>query len=313
MRAEPRMGAMALPGWAMRALAHFKPLPGYRGDAPDPDRLRHWNGFSERFARRWADLAPDGWGVPDDHPSYAGLRRNGYIFPPSEYVRQGILESAIEAAWEMGANKKPADVVAAVREMDRLNEKISEAAEQLATLFRLRDQLRTDYGLSDQGADTEAEYPDAFRLSGVLELTLSKDRFRTSSWDYKEGLQTLYEAMASSRREAPTIADVLDEISWRQPRRAAPFEAGDIAVVGSRTNKSPWSPWALRMIARLGDWAGNGLPNSFFLDCLTNEQLAILAEVSCDAPAGVFNAEQMRKLRTRHAKRAKVEGRFGES
>lgn len=302
---------MDLPAWALRALEHFKPLPGYRGDAPDPDRLRQWQGFSERFTRRWADLAPEGWRVPDDHPRYEGLRRSGYIYPPSEYVRQCILECAIESAWEMGANKTPSRVVDAVRNLDRLNEEISKSAKLLAALFREREQLRTDYGLSDQWADAAADNPDAFKLSGVLELTLSKDRFRSSSWDFKQGLETLYTAMAATSREAPTIADVLDEISWRQPRMAAPFEAGDIALMGSRTNKSPWSPWALRMIARLGDWPGNGLPRGFFLDCLTSEQLAMLAEVGCDAPAGVFNAEQMRKLRTRHEKRAKEQGRFG--
>jgi hypothetical protein len=304
------MGAMELPGWALRALAHFKPLLGYRGDAPDPERLMQWEGFNTRFRQRWNDLAPDNWRVPENHQSYSYLERE-YRYPPSEYVRQCILECAIESAWEMGANKSPGAVVEAVREMDRINDKISECAATLATLFRQRDQLMSEYGLSDQRADVESELPDAFKLEGVLELTLSKDRFRTADYEYKEGLATLYTAIASSRRDAPTIADVLDEISYRQPRMAAPFEAGDIAVVGSRTNKSPWSPWALRMIARLGDWPGNGLPRTFFLDCLTNEQLSVLAEVSCDAPPGAFNSEQMRKLRTRHAQRVSEQGRFG--
>lgn len=295
--------ATALPAWAVRALEHFRPAPAFRGDEQDPARLRQWEGFRARFEKRWHELAPDQWKIPEHHPAYGWLRLN-YTYPPADYVRQGILESSIECAWEMGANKSPAAVVEAVREMDRLNEKISEGAEQLAKLFRQRDQLRADYGLSDLWSDTEAESPDAFRLSGVLELTLSKDRFRTSDFDFKAGLQTLYEAMASSRREAPTIADVLDEVSWRPPRMAAPFEAGDIAVVGSRTNKSPWSQWALRLVARLSDWAGNGLPNGFFLKCLTHDQLATLAAVSVDAPPEAYNAAQMRELIKRHKARS---------
>jgi hypothetical protein len=248
-------------------------------------------------------MEPEKWNVPESHPSYAWLCRN-YKYPPTEYVRQCILECALESAWEMGANKKPSDVVEAVRELDRLNEKISEGAETLARLFRQRDQLRTDYGLSDRWADTEAEQPDAFRLSGVLELTLSKYRFRTASYCYKDGLETLYSALASNGGEAPTIADVLDEISCRQPRMASPLEAGDIASVGSRTNKSQWSPWALRLVARLSDWAGNGLPDGFFLTCLTNDQLATLAMVSVDAPEGAYSGPQMRELKKRHRARA---------
>lgn len=294
---------MGLPDWALRALAHFKPQNTFRSDGPDPQRLRQWEAFSERFTRRWAELEPEKWHVPDEHPQYGHLRRT-YLYPPQDYVRQCILECAIESAWEMGANKSPADVVAAVREMDSLNDQISASAAALATLFRQRDQLRNDYGLSDQWADTEHEHPDAFRLAGVLELTLSKQRFRTSDYDYQEGLATLYEAMASTRRDAPTIADVLDEISCRQPRMAAPFEAGDIAVVGSRTNKSPWSPWALRLVARLGDLAGNGLPHGFFLTCLTHDQLATLAMVAVDAPDGAYSGPQMRELIKRHRLRA---------
>lgn len=304
----------ALPDWALRALGHFKPLPGYRGDAPDPDRLRHWHGFSERFTRRWADLAPDGWRVPDDHPRYEGLRRSGYIFPPSEYVRQGILECAIESAREMGANKKPSRVVDAVRNLDRLNEEISKSAKLLAALFREREQLRTDYGLSDLPKDAEEGFPDPFRLLGALEIALTADREREGRCMDGEQISSFFAVIATSgATPAPEWPVVLDEVAQRLPRTVTSMEAGDIAMMGSRTNKSLWSPWALRMIACLGDRAGNGLPHSFFLDCLTNEQLAMLAEVSFDAPAGVFNADQMRKLKTRHAERAKVEGRFGES
>jgi hypothetical protein len=293
---------MDLPSWALRALAHFKPESLYGGDAPDTERLKQWQALDARFRRRWGELESEKWKVPDEHPRYAWLLRN-YEFPPSQYVRQCILECAIESAWEMGANKSPVKVIAAVKELDALNEKISETAEILAHFFRQRDQLREGYGLSDRWKGEDEAHPDPFRLSGVLERTLSKDRFRTASYCYKDGLKTLYEALASSNGESPTIADLLDEVSWRMPRSAAPFEAGDIAVVGSRTNKSHWSPWALRLVARLSDWAGNGLPDGFFLDCLTYEQLATLAMVSVDAPPEAYSASQMKELLKRFRKR----------
>jgi hypothetical protein len=288
-------GKMNLPDWALRALDHFKPQSPYRGDGPDPGRLRQWAVLCGRFEARWQELAPDQWKVPVDHPAYAGLRR-GYRFEPADYVRQCILETAIECAWESGANKRPAEVIEAVKELDRLNEKISELAENLASLFRQRDNIRLDFSLRDQSRDEETAAPDPFNLAGVLELTFKKHHFRTSSYCYQDGLGVLYDALSSSNGDAPTIADVLDEISWRMPRAVTSFDAGDLAVIGSKTNRSEWSPWALRLVARLNDWAGNGLPDGFFLECLTHDQLATLAMVSVDAPSDAYNAPQMREL-----------------
>lgn len=294
---------MSLPPWAIRALDHFKPQPGFRDTEPDPARLRQWEGFRARFETRWHELVPDQWKVPEHHPAYEWLRFN-YTYPPADYVRQCILEAAIECAWEMGANKQPTAVIAAVKELDSLNDQISETAGKLATLFRQRDQLREGYSLSDSSPDTEVTSPDAFRLPGLLELVFSKHRFRTASYCHKEGLSTLYDALSSSNGEAPTIADLLDEISWRMPRVVTPFDAGDIAIMGSKTNRSEWSPWALRLVARLDDWTGNGLPDGFFLACLTHDQLATLLAVALDAPPDAYNGPQMRELIKRHRARA---------
>lgn len=293
---------MSLPSWGVRALDHFKPQPGFRDTVPDPLRLRQWEGFRARFENRWHELAPDKWNVPEDHPAYRWLRLN-YKYPPADYVRQCILESAIECAWEMGANQSPGSVVAAVRELDSLNDQISQKAAHLASLFRQRDQLREKYSLSDSSPDAEVSAPDAFRLAGLFELVFSKHRFRTASYDYQAGLDTLYDALSSSTREAPTIADLLDEISCRMPRVVTSFDAGDIAIMGSRTNRSEWSPWALRLVARLSDWAGNGLPDGFFLSCLTNDQLATLLTVALDAPPEAYNSQQMRELIKRYKNR----------
>ena len=294
---------MALPAWAERALEQFKPKSPYRGDGPDIAFLRQWDTFRRRFTDRWSEVAPDQWKVPEDHPSYAWLRRN-YVFPPADYVRQCILEVAIECAWELGVNKPPAAVIEAVKELDRLNEQISESAKELAALFRQRDQLRFDYSLSDRTRDAEPGSPDPFTLPGVMEMTFKKYQFRTSSYCFKDGLNTLYDALSSSGGDAPTIADLLDEISWRMPRVVTSFDAGDIAVIGSKTNRSEWSTWALRLVARLRDWAGNGLPDGFFLSCLTHDQIATLLTVVIDAPPGVYNGPQMRELIKRHKARA---------
>lgn len=293
---------MSLPPWAVRALDQFKPLPGFRDTEPDPARLRQWDGFRARFETRWHELAPDQWKVPEDHPAYGYLRRE-YLFSPSDYVRQCILEVAIECAWEMGANRRPDAVIAAVKELDSLNDQISQAAASLASLFRQRDQLRESFSLSDSSSDAEATSPDAYQLAGLLELVFSKHRFRTASYQYKDGLNTLYDALSSSNGAAPTVADLLDEISWRMPRVVTPFDAGDIAMMGSKTNRSQWSPWALRLVARLSEWAGRGLPDGFFLSCLTHDQLATLLAVSLDAPPDAFNGPQMRELIKRHKAR----------
>ena len=294
--------ALSLPPWAVRALDQFKPQPGFRDSEPDPARLRQWDGFRARFETRWWELAPDQWKVPEDHPDYEWLRFN-YTYPPADYVRQCILETAIECAWEMGANQRPAGVIAAVKKLDSLNDQISQAATHMASLFRQRDQLRESFSLSDSSPDAEASAPDAFRLAGLFELVFSKHRFRTASRHYKEGLDTLYDALSSSNGEAPTIADLLDEISWRMPRVVTPFDAGDIAIVGSATNKTEWSPWALRLVGRLSDWAGNGLPDGFFLSCLTYDQIATLLSVALDAPPEAYNAKQMGNLIRAHKSR----------
>jgi hypothetical protein len=193
-----------------------------------------------------------------------------------------------------------------VRELDRLNDLISEGAQALAILFKQRAQIKDDFYIGDRQADEQEAAPDAFRLAGALELTLKKHQFRTASFEHRSGLETFYRAMNSSNGREPTIADLLDEISWRMPRVVTSFDPGDIAVMGSKTNRSEWSPWALRLIARLDDWPGNGLLDGFFLDCLTNEQLATLAMVSVDAPPGAYSAPQIRELKKRYRARKNV-------
>lgn len=294
---------MEIPKWAERALAHFRPMPAYRSDAPDPDRWAQWLAFESRFRTRWAELDSDRWRVPDDHPSYAWLRR-GYMFPPNEYVRQCILECAIESAWELSAGQPPQKTIEAVKELDRLNDLISDAAGNLAALFRQRQTLKDTYSLNDTWQDYEENHPDAMRLFGAFELALTRPDFQRWASVAKPEIEALLNIAATQSRPVPTWAAVLDEVSYRSPRVVTSLDAGDIAVMGSKSNKSKWSPWVLRLIGRLDDWAGNGLPNGFFLECLTNDQLASLARVAFDADSDApINGEQMRKAKERYRER----------
>lgn len=295
---------MEIPKWAERALAHFRPMPAYRSDAPDPDRWAQWLAFESRFRARWAELDSEKWRVPDDHPRYAWLRRE-YIFPPSEYVRQCILECAIESAWELGAGKTPQRTIEAVRKLDCLNDEVSETAAKLARLLRDREKQINDYFLNDVPKDQEENFPDAMRLFGAFEIALKRPDFQGWAYDAKPEIEALLNLAATHSSTAPDWAAVLDELAWRLPRTVTSLDAGDIAVLGSKTNKSDWSPWVLRLIGRLDDWAGNGLPKGFFLGCLTNDQLASLAMVAFDAePDAPINMEQMRAAKKRYRDRS---------
>lgn len=294
---------MELPDWAERALQHFKPLPAYRGDLPNPERLINWEAFNSRFKRRWSDLDSDNWRVPAAHPSYVHLQRL-FSFPPAECVKQCILECAVESAWELGAGKHPSKVVANLKKLDVLNHKISKMAGDLADLFRDRQQVIDEYLLTDRRIGFEEDAPDPFELFGALELSLTRPDL--SDWAFVASAETgaFFDMAATQSRPKPSWDLLLDEASYRVPRIVSPMDTGDIAVVGSRSNRSDWSPWALRCVGRLNGYPGTGLPNGFLLKCLSNKQIADLLEVATDAPVGVFSEEQMKALIARYLKRA---------
>lgn len=280
-----------MPEWARRAIDAYRPSVAYGSEHPNKARFGQWQAMRERLGRRWHELAPDGWRVPKDHSAYAGLIRAGYLHPPADCVRQAILESAIESAWELASGREPVAVVDAVRRVDELNEEISELAKLLARKFRARQQYLDDFLLNDRGADAEECSPDPFELAGAVEQTL----IRTNQAHRQIGLVL---------SAAPTWADTLETVADRMPRVVGPMDAADLAVIGGATNKTEWSPWLQRLIARLGGWFGFGLPDGFLLRCLTNEQIASLAVVVFDAPDGAkINGEQVRKLRARNLKR----------
>jgi hypothetical protein len=196
-------------------------------------------------------------------------------------------------------------VIDAVRQLDELNNNISATAEALAKLFRDREELISAFLLSDRTTDQEEGFPDPFRLLGALRLALTEDRERSGNRWWADELGDFFDTIRTSgSTRTPEWPEVLDEVAFRLPRIVSPMEAGDIATMGSRTNHSEWSPWALRLVARLDGAAGAGLPKSFFLDCITRDQLATLAMIAMDAPPDAFSGPQMRELVKRHRERA---------
>lgn len=293
---------MELPCWAERALEQFRPRPVHGTGEPDANRMRQWEGFNARFRALWEYLEPEKWRVPEQHPRYSILSRH-QIHPPADCVRQLILEIAIESAWELGAGKDPQKTTDAVKKLASLNEEISEKAGELADLFRDRQELKDSFHLSDQSMSIEENHRDPFRLFDALELALKHDNFCHWAHVAKTEIEAFLTSARRPSRPKPNWADLLDQASFRTSQSSTGRDLGDDAVIGSTTKKSEWSPLALQLIGRLNDSGSHGLPDGFFLKCLTNKQLATLAEVAFNADDIKINESQMRKLKTAYLKR----------
>lgn len=293
---------MKIPDWAERALNSRKPLPPAfpkNDDGPNPDRLKAWNIFNERFRSRWSELEADRWAVPKDHPEYACLRAH-LVHPPDEYVRQRILECAVTSAWELGRGKKPEQVASDLKTLDSLNEQISGVAGKLASLFRARQTILESNGWTDRQIDIDETQPDPFCFFGALELALTRPDVEMQRAAYGGEISSYLTIAATGSNPNPNWIDLLNEVSHRMPRVAS---MPDPAAAGG-TNRTAWSPWCLRLIGRLHESVGGGFQDGFFLRCLTNDQLAALAIVALDAPPEAINAEQMRGLKRTYLKNA---------
>lgn len=293
---------MKLPDWAERALELFRPQILHGTDEPDPEHVRKFEQVEARFRKHWSEqLKPEKWRVPKQHPRYATLAA-GSKYVPCDIVRQTILEIAIESACDLGAGKRPQQTINAIKELDDLNCKISEEAEHLAALFRQRKQLKSDFQLTDQSM-TDQNYPDPFWIFGALQLASQHEKFRTWAHVYRTQIAAFLSTTRKPRAN-PDWADLLDQASYRESKSITGRDLGDIAVIGSTTNKTEWSQVALQLIGRLDDSISYGLPAGFFLKCLTNAQLASLASVAFNADSeGKINAEQIRKLKTAYLAR----------
>jgi len=298
---------MKLPEWAVRAFDQFKPMGVHGKSGPNPDQLAQWEGLKSRFEIRWAELESDKWDVPKSHPRYATMAA-GLKYSPIDYIKQQILEIAIESAWELGIGKSPKLTTIAVGKLRSLNDQIADKAGELAELFRVRQHWKDKYHLSDQSMYREQNQPDPFDVFGAFELALKTDQY--CAWASVDRLAIkaflVTAAKSSSARPRPDWAALLDQATYRDSQTITGRDAGDIATMSSGTNKSSWSDWCLKLIGWLDDTTCYGLPRGFLLGCLTNPQLAALASVSFNAgPDDKINDDQIKHLKDNFFKRRK--------
>jgi len=287
---------MGLPEWAERAFRKYEPAAGFDAD-PDPEMLAWWQQCKDRFERRWGDIAPEKWKVPVDAPCYAELRRL-VAWEPADFVRECILETAVDLAAKKRDGNSPDKVAPAVKELDSLNDQIATKASELAYLFRQRDTIRNDHHIHDT---EELTILDPFRFLDAFEGAIRVPRVRRWEGVAHNEIQAFLQVARSQSREKPEWPDLLDQISSRMPRPAAPTYAADTAIKTSRTKATKWSPWGVWLLGALDEW--NEFPSGFLRECLGHGHLATLAEVALDAPAGAFNESQMKELRKRYAAR----------
>ena len=286
---------MELPDWAHCAFQKHRPH-GVGTNAPNPRRLAWWETCKQRFELRWRDLATDEWRVPQEHECYAALRMK-VIFEPIDYVRMCILETVLDLAWKKSIGHFPDQVATAVHELESLNLQIVNASRDLAALFRQRRKIQFSHGV--EGLESELNEPDPFELWDALELSMQLPH--VSDWAYvaqHESAKFLNIARTQSR-PCPQWSDMLDQVAERSLRGVVPSNAGDAAVMASRTNATEWSQWGRFLLGTLDDWHGT-FPEGFLRECLTYNHLANLAEVALDAPDHAYNADQMRRLADRY-------------
>lgn len=278
-------GFGALPMWAVRALRLHQPVPGAFGSGPDAEMLKRWENLRERFVSRWADLKADRWRVPHAHPCYADLQ---YTDPPDEYVRQCILESAIECAMD---STDPVKSAQAKKELDRLNGEIFRTAGALSALLRQRAELLASSPVDDRPVWGEVDH---VHLWESFREVLTWPAFVSLSTTYGDVTRPFVHLMRKSGRQAPGWCELLDCLTMREPESVL-SDPGIRAAVSSPTKSTEWSRWGRRLLGLLDGWPGD-YPPGFLAGCLTYEQLSLLAEVASGAPETAFSSDQMRKL-----------------
>lgn len=287
---------MSLPEWANGVFEQFKPGPAYGSDEPDERGLSTWQAVRQRFETRWPDLKTDKWGLSKKDRKKHGFAPKHGLQGGDPYLCKCVLECAVEAAMQMADCKPPDQVLQAVRELDSLNDRITEHAGNLADLFRQRNQLQADYGISDHSPEWYTS--DPFNLWQALEEAMALPSCKRFKYVARNEAEAFFKVAKHRAREGPDWADVLDTVAARSPRQSHPRDHSEQALAKPGTNKSEYSEWGRKLIAMLDTWGG--LPDGVLLDCLTNPQLATLAEVAFNVPAGVFNDEQIRGLKKRY-------------
>lgn len=300
-----------LPAWASRVLNGRKPLSPYGQVTPNAERMALWEGIKKRFENQWFEIEPDKWAVPSEHSEYLHLERSGYMYSGCEYVKSGILECAVSIAFEIGTKKSPVGVGDAIKKLDELNSAISHRAEELSNLFEQREQLMTQWMLSDEwliSGESATDSLDSFDFFDALELLLQRQPYFEWGHVADEKVAAFLNQKWQSRT-SPDWKGLLAVIAERLPRQVTPTTAADAAAISTRKSKqrdantSQWSSWALRLIGSLDGHAGNGVSRGFFLNCLSASDIASLARVTLDSPADAFSNDQMKMLIRRYKNR----------
>lgn len=289
---------MKLPEWAVDVFNNHKPGADHGSDEPDERRLATWQAVCQRFEARWRDLETDKWGLSESDRKKHNITLKHGLQGGAPYLRKCVLECAVEAATQMGDGKPPNEVLQAVNELDSLNNQITETAGKLADLFRQRSQLQADHGISDHSP--EWYRTDPFNLWQALEEAIALPSCKRFKYVARNEAGAFFAVAKHRAREGPDWADVLDTVAARSPRQSHPRDHSERALATPGTNKSEYSEWGRKLVSMLDTWGG--LPDGVLLDCLTNPQLATLAEVAFNAPAGVFNTDQIRGLKNRYIK-----------
>lgn len=289
---------MTMPEWAVGVFNEYEPVAAYGSDEPDERRLSTRQAVRERFETRWPDLKTDKWGLSEKDRAKHGIGPKYGHQGGDPYLRKCVLECAVEAAMNLADGKRPSEALEAIQELDSLNDQITEAAGKLANLFKQRDQLQADYGISDHSPEWYTS--DPFNLWQALEGAMTWPAFKRFKYVSRSEAEAFFKVAKHRAREGPTWVEVLETVASRTPRQSHPLDRSAQATAKPGTNSTEYSPWGLELVAMLDTWGG--LPDGVLLDCLTNPQLATLAEVAFNAPAGAFSDEQIRKLKSRYLK-----------
>ncbi|MCF8169200.1 MAG: hypothetical protein K9J77_11365 [Rhodoferax sp.] len=272
---------MKLPDWAENAFWLINPYSDYDGTDHDASVTQRWESIETRFRKRWGELHTDDWETQGD------------------LERQFILEIALGVAWDRGIGHSPKKTLDAARQLDVLNKNISKAAIALATLFRQRTQLVKDHRLVDRSRGAIQREPDPFLFFDALKLVSESRDMGRWSLTFRNEIHGFRLSGNTSRRK-PEWADMFEAMAYRDHGSISGRNVADIAQLNQRTgNKTEWSPWAKHLVANLHE----GFRNGSLLPCLTEDQLAALAEVTFNAPADVFSGPQMKSLRNRYLKK----------
>lgn len=160
----------------------------------------------------------------------------------------------------------------------------------MVSKFELRAGIENDSGVASWRKQEFATDPmdlwDAMELAFNPPPGSGTEPPRASVWG------TLSKAINQVRETSiavPEWPELLSVLSNHFECGHLPGEFPDITEMGNDTNKSQYSPWCRALIQQL-----EGLD---VLALLTNAQLADLAAIAIDAPAGVINAKQIGDLR----------------